>query len=384
MHGQNTKPIDALLRGGEPMARQKKEFDENSKLGFMRLIQIYNVFSIVLFTILMIFVRGGLIEIDAGVAIGVILLLSQAVVVWLIAKRKIYTRQIVIGLEIFELVTIAAGQISDGAFDLSVFAANAVPPVIVILYFAFSRRAKAVLVQPWNDKSLLETQQARDREMWDPKSGEFWMRLLLYFFVFSILGHWMEMGVQVLVVNGLFPGTVAPPDSLTWRDNLNPFFIYGEAVAFCGAALYPIFLKLREKMPHQWQAYVVSFLINTLFCVVAELILGLAVNGDYHAWDYRDQFMNFMGQICLLYSFAFGVMSSLITWLLYPRMERAFSGMNRDRFRLVFLVSLVLFIIVVATYNIDIYQDMSNEEVAETYRVALEEALEEAEAEAVT
>jgi len=359
------------------MARQKKEFDANSKLGFMRFIQIYNVLSIVLVAFIAVFVRGGVIQFDYRIITMVILLLSQAVVVWLIAKRKIYTRQIVIGLEFFELIVMAMEGFLYGTFDFASYLAGAIPPVIVALYFAFSRRAKAVLVQPWNDKSLLETQQARDRQMWDPKSGEFWMRLLIYFFIFSILGHWMEMGLQILIVNGLFPGTVASSNSLTWRDNLNPFFIYGIAVAFCGLALYPLFLKLREVMPRQWQAYLLSFLINMACCTLAELLTGLVFNADHHAWDYSDQFLNFDGQICLLYSLSFGVLSSLITWVLYPKMEQGFSGMNRDKFRLIFLVSAVLFIIVVVTYNIDIYGEMSNEEVVQSYQELAKQAFEE-------
>jgi len=132
------------------------------------------------------------------------------------------------------------------------------------------------------------------------------------------------------------------------------FFIYGIAVAFCGLALYPVFLRFRERFPKRWQAYLASFLVNTLFCVVAELILGFLFNADYSAWDYRDQFMNFMGQICLLYTLAFGVMSSFITWIVYPMMERHISNLNRDVFRIVFVVSCVLFLLIIATYNVDL------------------------------
>ena len=136
--------------------------------------------------------------------------------------------------------------------------------------------------------------------------------------------------------------------------NMNLFFIYGIAVAFCGLVLYPVYLKLRERFPHQWQALLASFLFNTLFCVAAELILGFLFNADYSAWDYRDQFMNFQGQICLLYTLAFGIMASIITWCVYPMLENKFSNLNRDVFRLVFAVSCVLFIMIYATYNIDL------------------------------
>ena len=309
-----------------------------------------NLLSII---IAMAFIRGGSAAIDWHAVTDVLLMLSQAMVIWLISRRKIYTRQIIIGIECFEILVNAVSMITSGEFEPLTFIVSSTPPVIVMLYFAFSRRAKAVLAQPWSDHTLREEQEA-SRKLWDPKSAAFWMRLLIYFFIFSIMGHWMEMGVQILVINGLFPGTVASPDSLTWRDNMNLFFIYGIAVAFCGLVLYPVYLKLRERFPHQWQALLASFLFNTLFCVAAELILGFLFNADYSAWDYRDQFMNFQGQICLLYTLAFGIMASIITWCVYPMLENKFSNLNRDVFRLVFAVSCVLFIMIYATYNIDL------------------------------
>ena len=336
------------------MTREKRTFNENSKLGFMRFIQLYNVLLILLVAIGLIFVRGSSLTFTPIVVCNILILLAQAAVIWLIAKRKMYTRQIVIGLEVFELAVTAVEQMLAGEFELGVFLGGGLGEYIVILYFLFSRRAKAVLVQPWSDQTLSDEQDAKDRELWDPKSIEFWMRLLIYFFVFSILGHWMEMGVQILVINGIMPGTIAAPDSLTWRDSLNPFFIYGIAVAFCGLALYPVFLKFREKFSKRWQAYLASFLVNTLFCVAAELILGFLFNADYSAWDYRDQFMNFEGQICLLYTLAFGIMSSFITWIVYPMMERNFSRVNRDVFRIIFVVACVLFLLIYATYNVDL------------------------------
>ena len=101
-----------------------------------------------------------------------------------------------------------------------------------------------------------------------------------------------------------------------------------------------------------------SFLLNTAFCTIAELVLGLLFNADYHAWDYRDQFLTWNGQICLLYTLCFGVMSSVITWFIYPMMERNLTRVNRDVFRVVFGVSCVLFILIVATYNIDMPKEL--------------------------
>ena len=336
------------------VAKKEKHFDEDSKLRFMRFIQVYNIVSIFLMAMLLIFVRGSELALDWTVLTNTALVLSQAAVVWLIAKRKIYTREIIIGIEIFEMVIYLISSIRMGDFSIPGYLVGIAPMIIVAVYFATSKRAKAVLVQPWVDDTLNKIQEENERKLWDLKSKEFWMRLALYFFAFSIMGHWMEMGVQLLVRAGIMPGTLAAPDSLTWRDSLNPFPIYGIAVVVCGLVLYPFYLWLRRQLPRTWQAMALSFLVNMAFCVVAELILGFLFNTDYHAWDYRNQFMNFQGQICLLYSVAFGIVSSAITWFVYPLMERAFGVMRRDVFVLVFVICCVLYLLIMTAYNIDL------------------------------
>lgn len=329
-------------------------FNENSKLGFMRVIQVYNVLWIFASFVALICVSGSALHgVTAYAAFDVALnVVCLGEIAWLVWHRKECTRQIAVAM--YSITALSSVVLLYLSGDLNIVSGigAVLPSILLCVYFLTSRRAKAVLVQPFDmrfrDKSLGE-----GKVTWNPRSLDFWLRLLIYFFVFSVAGHWMEMGVQILVVNGLFPGTVAGPDSLTWRDKLNPFFIYGIAVAFCGLVLYPVYLKLKERMPRIWQAYVVSFLLNMAFCVAAELILGFLFNTDYSAWDYRDQFMNFEGQICLLYSICFGVASSAITWFVYSLMERQFSYVSHESFRFIFVGSLVLFLFILFTFNFD-------------------------------
>lgn len=338
------------------MTEKKPKYTAESKLGFMRVVQVVNVLDILVGFLTLIFISGrDLRGVDAYLSFNMALnTVCMGELVWLIWHRKRYTRQIAVGMyALTTLSTCVMYWLMGTLTPASVLAAAAVP-ALLSLYFMTSRRAKAVLVQPFDvrfrDKSL-----AAGGRTWNPRSADFWLRLLIYFFLFSVAGHWMEMGVQVLVVNGLMPGTIAGADSLTWRDSLNPFFIYGISVAFCGLVLYPIYLKLKQKMPRMWQAYLVSFVLNMTFCVVAELVLGHFFNADYHAWDYRDQFMNFEGQICLLYSVCFGIASSTITWYVYPFLERQFSYVSHEAFRFIFVGSLVLFLYILFTYNFDPY-----------------------------
>lgn len=336
------------------MAKKETKYNAESKLGFLRVVQVVNILDILIGYTALIFVSGrDLRGVDAYTSFHMALnTVCMGELVWLISHRKCYTRQIAIAM--YGITTLSQLVLYGltGALSVGNVVGALVVPVLLSLYFATSRRAKAVLVQPF-DVRFHDRALAAGKHTWNPRSVDFWLRLMLYFFMFSIAGHWMEMGVQVLVVRGIMPGTIAEADSLTWRDGLNPFFIYGISVAFCGLVLYPIYIKLKQRMPRIWQAYVVSFLLNMAFCVGAELVLGFLFNADYHAWDYRNQFMNFMGQICLLYSVCFGVVSSAITWYVYPFMERQFSYVSHETFRFIFAGALVLFLYILFTYNFD-------------------------------
>ena len=338
-------------------AKKNRDKAKKSKLGFMRLILFLMVMNMMTVLASMLFISSKFLTGNYTLSVLTLVfdLVGQAAVIWLIVKRKKVTRPVVIVFYIaawvLDVTSSALLLGLDPVYDLL----DAIFPAIFILYFIFSKRVKESMTEPidfrLHDKTLAET-----RVMWNPKSIDFWMRMLIYFFCFSVAGHWMEMGVQVLVVNGFMPGTIAGADSLTWRDSWNPFFIYGIAVAICGIILFPLYQLFKDKCPHVWQAYVLSFIVNTVFCVLAELVLGFAFNADYSAWDYRNQPFNFMGQICLLYTICFGVMSSIITWLIFPLMERQFSYVSKEAFRIIFVVALIIFVFLFATYNVDLYR----------------------------
>ena len=62
-------------------------------------------------------------------------------------------------------------------------------------------------------------------------------------------------------------------------------------------------------------------LVGAGIVTMVELGAGMAVNRDYQIWDYRDQPLNFMGQICPLFS-ALWIPLSLVAAVLFRQMER--------------------------------------------------------------
>ena len=122
--------------------------------------------------------------------------------------------------------------------------------------------------------------------------------------------------------------------------------------------LYPIKCALQRRIRNGWAPVLVSFVINTLVCSAIELTLGLLqnqpVNGVYPLWGYSDMFCNFMGQICLQNSLAFGAVATLMTWIVYPSLERLMGKFSNNAANVLFIIVVVFFAIVFALYCVNV------------------------------
>ncbi len=327
------------------------EFANEKHLGAMRLVEIVSIFSLVSNAIVLVFVTQSSIY-DAAYWVSFIQMILMAVTVWVLMGRKQYGCQIICGMVVAYLVIDLVVQLATGRFSAGAYIATAFYPVLMLIYFATSKRAKAVLVQPFR-KEAQEKELVEEEKLWNPKSPIFWRNLLLYFCIFSVVGHWMEYGVCWLIRLGWVPGTY-DPNSGIWRDMLNPFFVYGAAFVFIGLLLFPFKLFLQKKTGNTIVALILSFVANTLFCAVIELVMGLAVNDHLQLWDYSTMAFNFMGQICLLNTTFFGVMATIMTWLVYPNLERAFVRIPRDIMSIITVVVVVFFVLVVCMYVVNV------------------------------
>ena len=119
--------------------------------------------------------------------------------------------------------------------------------------------------------------------------------------------------------------------------------------------MYPFFLWLKKKFTGKKRllAYVISFFAGALLCTLIEFSMGLIVNADLQLWDYRDNFCNIMGQVCLQNTTAFGVVAAIITWWVYPLMERWIARVPRDIMNIVFVVVAIFGAIIWSLYIIN-------------------------------
>ena len=74
--------------------------------------------------------------------------------------------------------------------------------------------------------------------------------------------------------------------------------------------------RVRPRLPLPLRA-----LVGALIVTGVELGVGMVVNRQYRVWDYRDQPLNFMGQICPVFT-ALWIPLSLVAAVLFEKMDR--------------------------------------------------------------
>ncbi len=80
---------------------------------------------------------------------------------------------------------------------------------------------------------------------------------------------------------------------------------------FAGGTCFLLLGKLSQK-PMRWPVRAVA---GSGIITAVELLTGLLVNRSYQVWDYRAMPLNFLGQICLMFSTLWMPVSLGATWL---------------------------------------------------------------------
>lgn len=156
-----------------------------------------------------------------------------------------------------------------------------------------------------------------------PESFAFWRNLAVYFCVFSVVGHWIEI-VYCTFMN-LFG--IVDADSLVWDDPWYPFLVYGIGATVCVIVLVPLKMKLVERRKTLFGAGVQFFIITVVVCMLMELAMGFLMNqpnatGEYPLWDNSRLPLNIFGQAWLVNDIGFGVIAMLYSWVLYPLCQK--------------------------------------------------------------
>ena len=326
-------------------------FSAPNRLGFMRFVQaICAIHIFITLTVLVFTSRDELVYSYHSLFewFGVIV---DGVALWFFINRYRITKPFMIGTCLYNILVAVVSQLQLDSFDLWTTGYTGTFYLLIILYFLCSKRVKVSMV----NRLALKNGDYEERDFTVARSGWPLLRnLIIYFIVFSILGHWMELAFCELIRMGLVEGDYDPTNTMLWRDVFFPFSMEGAAVVIIALFLYPLWVWLRKKLPNLIVAAVVSFLVNMLLCASIEFFSGLIVNADLSLWNYSDMPFNIMGQVCLQNALSFGVASSIITWFIYPLLEYLIAKVPRDVMNIVFVVILAFGVIIYAMYVIDL------------------------------
>ncbi|MDR3135993.1 MAG: putative ABC transporter permease [Coriobacteriales bacterium] len=334
-----------------------KVYDNPKHLGFIRFWQVYFGLDIAVNILaLVLFVKSSY-HFDFEDYVDFSEVVCYGILFWLIYQRKRITKYVVLIVSAVVLgVSFVGYSLLKGQPDFD-FLLNPFVwvRVLAVVYFMTSRRVRAQLVQPFTFKPA-QSVRAEHERLWQPKTWGFWRNLIIYFCVFSIIGHWLEALYCTFIRLGILSGTY-DPNSQIWIDWLYPFVVYGIGAVACILLLYPIKNWLLSKTHNIVTTLIFSFVLNTLVCTSIELMMGLLLNqpdaaGNLPLWDYRNMAFNFMGQICLQNALAFGLVSTLMVWVFYPILERLLAHFSNDVMQVVFVAIVVFFSILMALYCI--------------------------------
>ena len=333
------------------------DFSNPKKLGFMRVIQVFFALNIALTVSGLVFMIKGSYELEFADILDYANLIFDGICFWLIWHRYRATRGFVIAFSLFNIVVGTTYNLATGSFDLLGQVIASSSDLILIAYFLTSRRVKAVLVRPFSQEHA-RAQLDEHRGYFQPRTWGFWRNLIIYFCVFSVVGHWMEAGYCTLIRFGLIPG-IYDPNSQIWHDWLYPFCVYGFGAVACVLVLFPIKNLLQRRFRGHAVPLALSFVANALVCTGIELAMGLMLNqplpdGTLPLWDYRDMFCNFMGQVCLQNALAFGFVATLMTWVIYPGLEKLLAPVPPYAMNMAFIAVVIGFSILFFLYCVNV------------------------------
>ena len=300
----------------------------------VRLCQAYFVLAMLLALVFGFLCAPSQFEYDISMIRVLLLMAGGSVTLWLISQRANSARAVGSITALACALLSAVDHAAFGAYDtlagyIGQFATTAimvveyVGAIAVALFLTFSPTAKRVLCKPPDMEPG-----SPDPHGWDKPLGErirkweFWRDLMIYFVVFSIVGHWAEILFCQLILAGVFQGGYDPSNAMLWDQWLFPFTAEGAALVAIVLILQPAAQWLLKKTGNRvWLALPLSFLLNAFVCTAIDFTTGMVANQNYELWDYRDMPFNFMGQVCLQNSMVYSIAATLIVWVVYPAMD---------------------------------------------------------------
>lgn len=299
----------------------------------VRVIEIYFVLAMLTVLGWALLMPAASFEYDITLIRIMALMTAAARSVWLIEKRSDATRPFIIVSMAAVIVLSVLDMIFGGEYERiasvvswPVLIAGGIAyfggSLFIIGYFAFSPHAKQVFVVP-SEVTAKPTSDADEDIYEKPFTWPWFRNLVLYYCVFSIVGHWAEIGFCWLIVLGVVMGDYDFTHAQLWDWWLCPYPAEGIAVVLVALLLFPFKEWVLKKTGGRvWLTLIISFIVNMLVCASIDFTTGITANANYELWDYRDLPFNFMGQIVLQNTLVYSIAATFIVWVVYPLMAK--------------------------------------------------------------
>lgn len=338
------------MRGSLP---REERLADPTRLGFLRFIQFFFGFNIVFTLIGLIFTSRDTVTYSYSTLYDWINVVFQGVCFYMLWNRMRATKGWVIVFSAFNLIANIIHKIAIGAFvgeNIGVVVLSVILlsswDVFMIVYFLRSDRVRLIMTR---DMSLTVDDDAVQANRHGLKLAR---NMLLYYCIFSTLGHWMESGFCYLISLGLFQGDVDMSNTMLFRDWLYPFPMHGIAVVLIALILWPLKEWLSRRLP-PIPTLLASFLVNMLFCSIIEFVGGIMFNRNLQLWNYTDMPFNIMGQVCLQNAVGFGLAATIIVYVVYPFVERQVARIPNDVMNTICVGVFTFYGLLTALYVID-------------------------------
>ena len=177
------------------------------KLGFVRVIQVLLAFNITVTLAVTVFWIKDSHAMEFSDILDYLNLVFNGIAFWLIWRRMAAARTFIIGFCTFNMLAGSIYNIATGVLNPLDQVILSIVDIFLLAYFITSRRAREVLCEPF---SLEAASDGAVTNFNRPRSWAFWRNLIMYFCVFSVVGHWLEAGYCTFIRLGWIPGTYDP------------------------------------------------------------------------------------------------------------------------------------------------------------------------------
>ena len=173
----------------------------------------------------------------------------------------------------------------------------------------------------------------------NPRSWKFWRNAFLIYWIFSAVGHVLEL----IWVN--LPLLVGQPPT-----NVLPLFVVAAPYGFGALALiWVVYPLVRDNRASALSVFVIScFLGGIVEFICAAAIVAVSPDHTNVFWDYSDQPFNLFGFVCLKNCLAFGLASVPgVSWA-FPVVHNMINWLDEHWRKLLNIGTVVLFVVYMA------------------------------------